>query len=51
MAREIQYIYEGITGMGEHMGEWEWLQEAINAQGDLKKHQIHALAPMFKQFP
>ena len=24
----------GRIGMDEHMGEWEWIQEEINAQGD-----------------
>ena len=23
----------GILGVGEHMGEWEWPKEEINAQG------------------
>ena len=26
-------INEGMTGVGEHMGEWEWPKEEINAQG------------------
>ena len=30
---EFRNINGGIIGMGEHMGEWEWLLEAINAQG------------------
>ena len=34
MGKECWNINGGMKDMGEHMGEWEWLQEAINSQGD-----------------
>ena len=25
-------VFGGMTGVGEHMGEWEWPKDAINTQ-------------------
>ena len=36
MGEACWVINEGFLGMGEHMGEWEWLQEAINSQAKTK---------------
>ena len=34
MVGAFQIINEGRLGVGKNMGEWEWIKEAINSQGD-----------------
>ena len=49
---EVCYdICEGMIGVMECMGEWEWLQEAINGPREPKTLKYNAWVPLFKPIP
>ena len=51
VGESFQYINEARIGVIECMGEWEWLQEAINGQNKQKTLKYNAWVPLFKPIP
>ena len=43
-------INGGMRGVGEHMGEWEWLQEGDEFPRKEKNHIKHPLMHQVKQY-